>query len=144
MYKKILAAIDFTENSEKVLGAAQKLAVDDPSKIHVIHVVQPITEGYALNIYTKNFQALEDEASEQATAQLAEYGSSHNVPADQLHSLVGDRAGEIRKTAKDIGADVIVIGSHGHTGEMKLLGATANKLLHGAKCDILTVHATDH
>ena len=36
-----------------------------------------------------------------------------------------------------------MIGSHGNTGEMRMLGATANKLLHGAKCDILTVHATD-
>lgn len=86
---------------------------------------------------------MEDEALEKATAEVAEYQNSDQVPANQLHTVVGDRAGEIRKTAKEIGADVIVIGSHGHTGEMKLLGATANKLLHGAKCDILTVHATD-
>lgn len=143
MYQKILAAIDFSENSRKVMDAALKLASNDPSKIHIIHVVQPVTEGYALNVYTKNFQALEDEACEQASAKLAEFESSDKVPANQLHALVGDRAGEIRRTAGDIGADVIVIGSHGHTGKMRMLGATANKLLHGAHCDILTVHATD-
>jgi len=143
MYQKIIAAIDFSENSRKVMDAAQRLANNDPTRIHIIHVVQPVTEGYALNVYTKNFQALEDEASEQATAQLAEYENSDKVPANQLHTVVGDRAGEIRRIAKDIEADVIVIGSHGNTGEMRMLGATANKLLHGAKCDILTVHATD-
>ena len=43
----------------------------------------------------------------------------------------------------DIEADVIVIGSHGHSGQRRMLGTTANKLLHGAKSDILTVHAGD-
>ena len=102
MYQKILAAIDFSENSRKVMDAALKLASNDPSKIHIIHVTQPVTEGYALNVYTKNFQALEDDACEQATAQLAEYENSDKVPANQLHTVVGDRAGEIRRIAKTL------------------------------------------
>ena len=143
MYKKVLAAVDFSETSRSVLDAALRLTNDNPSRIHLIHVVQPVTEGYALKVYTENFQALEDEAVEDATAQLKEFEASDKIPADQIYTVVGDRAGEIRKTCADIEADVIVIGSHGYSGERRMLGTTANKLLHGANCDVLTVHAGD-
>ena len=35
--------------------------------------------------------------------------------------------------------DLIVVGSHGRHGLGLLLGATANGVLHGANCDVLTV-----
>ncbi len=35
------------------------------------------------------------------------------------------------------------IGSHGRSGWKLLLGSTANKLLHGAHCDILTLRVGD-
>ena len=143
MYTKVLAAVDFSETSRSVLNAALRLTNDNPSRIHLIHVVQPVTEGYDLKVYTENFQALEDEAVEQAAARLKEFESSDKIPADQIYTVVGDRAGEIRRACADIEADVIVIGSHGHSGQRRMLGTTANKLLHGAKSDILTVHAGD-
>ena len=143
MYQKIVAALDFSENNSQVLGSALKLANKDASKLHLIHIVQPITEGYALNVYSKNFLALEEEALESAKEQLTKIAESEKIPSNQIRTIVGDRAGEIRKLAEEIDADVIVIGSHGYSGQKRMLGATANKLLHGAKCDILTVHATE-
>lgn len=143
MYQRIVAALDFSENNDKVLGSALKLANNNPSKLHLIHVVQPINEGYALNVYSKNFLALEEEALESATEQLIKIAETANTPSDQIRTVVGDRAGEIRELAEEINADVIVIGSHGYSGKKRVLGATANKLLHGAMCDILTVHATE-
>jgi universal stress protein A len=35
--------------------------------------------------------------------------------------------------------DLIVIGSHGREGIQRLLGSTANAVLHGAPCDVLAV-----
>jgi universal stress protein A len=52
---------------------------------------------------------------------------------------VGSAATEIRALAEERVADLIVIGSHGRSGWKLLLGSTANKVLHGAHCDILTV-----
>lgn len=143
MYQKIVAALDFSENNSKVLSSALKLSNNNASSLHLIHVVQPITEGYALNVYSKNFLALEEEALESATQQLSDIAKENGIPTNHIRTLVGDRAGEIRKLAEELEAEVIVIGSHGHSGKKRLLGATANKLLHGAKCDILTVHATE-
>ncbi|NKB37417.1 MAG: universal stress protein [Gammaproteobacteria bacterium] len=143
MYQKIVAALDFSENNAQVLSSALKLANNNASNLHLIHVVQPITEGYALNVYSKNFLAIEEEALESATEQLSKIAEAEKIPSDQIRIIVGDRAGEIRKLAEEIDAEVIVIGSHGYSGQKRLLGATANKLLHGAKCDILTVHASE-
>ena len=41
--------------------------------------------------------------------------------------------------ARDHGADLIVVGSHGRHGLALLLGSTANAVLHGAPCDVLAV-----
>lgn len=143
MYQKVLAAVDFSETSRKVMDAALRLTNNNPAQVHIIHVVQPVTEGYALNVYTQNFQALEDDAVEQAAKQLTEYKDSDGIPAEHLHIVVGDRAGEIRRKCAELEAEVIVIGSHGYGGERRMLGTTANKLLHGSRSDILTVHAGD-
>ena len=54
--------------------------------------------------------------------------------------MLGAPATEVRAKAQELGSDLIVIGSHGRSGWKLLLGSTANKVLHGSHCDILTVH----
>ena len=46
---------------------------------------------------------------------------------------------EIHSKAEEIGADLIVVGSHGRYGLALLMGSTANGVLHGATCDVLAV-----
>jgi len=46
---------------------------------------------------------------------------------------------EIVRIAATQGVDLIVIGSHGRHGIGRLLGSTANAVLHGAGCDVLAV-----
>jgi len=50
---------------------------------------------------------------------------------------------EIHTLANEIGADLIVVGSHGRHGLALLLGSTANGVLHGAPCDVLAVRVGD-
>ena len=54
--------------------------------------------------------------------------------------MPGSPAAEVPNLAMEIEADAIVIGSHGHSGWKALIGSTAMKLLHHARCDVLTVH----
>ncbi len=46
---------------------------------------------------------------------------------------------EIHRVAEELGADLIVVGSHGRHGLALLLGSTANGVLHGATTDVLAV-----
>jgi nucleotide-binding universal stress UspA family protein len=57
--------------------------------------------------------------------------------------LRGDPAAEILSLAERAGADVIAVGSHGHSalGRM-LVGSVATKLLRNAQCSLLLEPAT--
>jgi len=139
VYNKIVVAIDLSSDSKKVIDTALKVASGDCGKIILVHVVEPIAAAYSMDAYAININELQQEAMTIATQSLAEIGDKTNVPADNQHTLLGSPAIEVRNLAAELDADVIVIGSHGHAGWKILLGSTANKVLHGASCDVLTV-----
>jgi nucleotide-binding universal stress UspA family protein len=57
---------------------------------------------------------------------------------------VGRPADEILRTAKDWGADLIVLGSHGRSGVKRaLLGSVAEEVLRGAHCAVLVVRPAE-
>src|SRR5262249_7953655 len=52
----------------------------------------------------------------------------------------GDPGREILRAARETGADLIVMGTHGRTGLTRLLtGSVAEKVLRKAPCPVLTV-----
>jgi len=139
MYKKILVAVDLSNDSQKVIDTALELS-EDVAKLHFVHVVEPVAAAYSMDIYAVNISELQQEAINFAEQRLSKLGSDSGLREDQVHTLLGSPAPEVRNLATEIGADAIVIGSHGHSGWKILLGSTANKVLHGATCDVLTVH----
>lgn len=143
MYKKILVAVDLSNDSKKVIDTAVRLAGDGVKKLHLVHVVEPVAAAYSMDIYAININELQQEAINLAEQRLEKIGAKLGISANNVHSLLGAPAPEIRNLAAEIGADAIVMGSHGHSGWKILLGSTATKVLHGAKCDVLTVHVGD-
>lgn len=139
MYNRILVAVDLSDDSKKVIDTAARLA-GDAGKLHLAHVVEPVSATYTMDIYAINISELQEEAISFSKRQLEKIGGKLGVDAGRAHTLLGAPAPEIRNLAAEIGADAIVIGSHGHSGWKILLGSTANKVLHGATCDVLTVH----
>jgi universal stress protein A len=140
MYQKILVAIDLSKDTDKVIKAAMALADSAAEKLHFVHVVEPISAAYSMDIYVANVSELQSEASKFASERLEALGAQWQLPSGATHSVLGTPAAEIRALAEDLGADAIVIGSHGHSGWKILLGSTANSVLHGAHCDVLTVY----
>ena len=138
-YKKVLIAIDLSNESAKVIAKAQRIADGDASKISLVHVVEPVAAAYPIDAYAINISRMQEEALEIAGERMEEIGKQFDIPAERQHTVVGSAATEIRALAEERVADLIVIGSHGRSGWKLLLGSTANKVLHGAHCDILTV-----
>ena len=139
MYNKILVAIDLSNDSQKVIDTAVRMA-GDASKLHLVHVVEPVAAAYSMDIYAVNISELQQEAINFAEQRLERIGNDIGVKSGNAHTLLGAPAPEVRNLASEIGADAIVMGSHGHSGWKILLGSTAIKVLHGATCDVLTVH----
>jgi universal stress protein A len=137
-YKKILIAIDLSEESLRVVKRGCAMAAEKAAEVHLIHVIEPLSFAYGGDI-PMDFSGIQEEISEQARTQLAQVGSDYSVDADKQHTVFGRPEVEIHQTAEELGADLIVVGSHGRYGLALLMGSTANGVLHGASCDVLAV-----
>ncbi|MBC52618.1 MAG: universal stress protein UspA [Gammaproteobacteria bacterium] len=138
-YHSVLVAVDLSNESTRIIERALELAGGEVGRITLTHVVEPVAAAYPIDAYAINMTKLQEEAMAIARQRLAGIAEKHRIPPAQQQILAGAAATEIRSKAEEIGADLIVIGSHGTSGWKLLLGSTANKVLHGASCDIMTV-----
>jgi universal stress protein A len=122
-YKHILVAVNLAQESSRVMEHALRIAEAAGAEVSVCHV-------YAS--YEMKSQAIERN-------DLEALGEKYAVDPEALHSLSGAMASGIHGLAGQIGADLIVVGTHGKHGLELLKGSTANAVLHGAHCDALTV-----
>lgn len=136
MYKNILFATDLTDDTEHLLGKVRGMREFTGAKLGLIHVVEPLP-GYSYAYL--GIEDIEGQLIAEAKQALGKLGAELNVPEGEQHVEVGPTKTKILKIAEDVGADLIICGSHGRHGLSLLLGSTANAILHGAKCDVLVV-----
>jgi universal stress protein A len=146
--RKILIALDATDEAEEVLEGAMGLDPRGSSDIHVITVIPPIMGGVS-GIDGASFAAswplrdMEETIAQETTKNIRERVATFGIEPDRVVTRVGRPAIEIRAQAEKDGADLIVIGSHGRHGlSGVMLGSTANGVLHNAPCDVLTVRVS--
>ncbi len=141
-YQKILVAVDLSSESDVVLKKAQLIAGDD-ADLHLVYVQEPMDNIYVgivpQSAAFSGLGGLEAQLRDELKKKLAALGEKFGVPSDHLHILNGSPAHEIHRFAKENDIQLIVIGTHGQKGLQLLLGSTANSVLHGAVCDVLSV-----
>jgi nucleotide-binding universal stress UspA family protein len=129
---KILIAVDGSTGSLAALEAllARRGWFAGTPEIALIHVHLPIPFGAAAAWVGKETVAAyyAEESTAACAPALARLARDGIVPT--IFKRVGDPAGEIVKQASEWGADLIVMGTHGH-GEVAtlLLGSVAQKAL---------------
>jgi universal stress protein A len=136
MYKHILFATDLTQDTDYLVEKVRSLRGLTGATLALVHVVEPLP-GY--NYAYMGIEDVEGQLIEEANQLIAKLAEKLNVTKDDIHVEVGATKNRILKVADDIKADLIVCGSHGRHGLSLLLGSTANAILHGAKCDVLTI-----
>ncbi len=145
-YTHVLAAVDVTEEAPEVLAKASQAAQDHGAGLSVVTVIRPLTHAYTgmevagLAAAALNFEAEAKASVENSLGALCE---TNGIDAEHRHVVFGVPAVEIKALGEQLGADLIVVGSHGRHGLGLLLGSTANAVLHGANCDVLTVRVHD-
>ncbi|MFA7553618.1 MAG: universal stress protein [Spongiibacteraceae bacterium] len=137
-YTTILLATDLSEEANQIANRAVTLAKNNNATLHIVHVIEPLSFAYGGDI-PMDFSGIQNEIQNQADTQMSELAARFDIPADQQHILIGRPENEIHQLAKELNVDLIVVGSHGRRGIARLLGSTANGLLHGATCDVLAV-----
>lgn len=141
-YKHVLAAVDLSEESAQVLDRARTEADRHGAELSVVTVVKPLTQVYGgidVAPLAGGAVSFEEQAIDQARAQLGALAADRDIPADHLHVILGAPAHDIRELAGKLNADLIVIGTHGRHGLGLLLGSTASAVLHGVERDVLAV-----
>lgn len=136
MYKKILFATDLTEDTDYLIGKVQALCKLTGATLSLVHVVEPLP-GYSYAYL--GIEDIEGQLINEARQSMDKLSATLNVPKDRMFVEVGPTKTKILAIAEDVNADLIMCGSHGRHGLSLLLGSTANAILHGAKCDVLTV-----
>ena len=141
-YTTLLMAVDLSDESAEVAARAKALAAANGASLHIIHVIEPLSFAYGGDI-PMDFSGIQEEIHQQAKQQLERFAADCDVAENNQHIVLGRPEVEIHTMAEEIGADLIVVGSHGRYGLALLMGSTANGVLHGASCDVLAVRVGD-
>ncbi len=149
--KKIVLTLDMSEHSVNNLKYAVSQAQKYQADIFVIHVVEPITTFAKAMIETyvkKNYPDFEKKEKElilkKVKKEIEEFCEKELGNSSALNCIkaVEIREGlpyeEILNYAKEIGADLIVVG-HGKGYAKHLLGSVARKLVNLSDIPILVV-----
>lgn len=132
--KRIVCPVDFSKPSEMALEVASKLARDNRAKLFIVYV-EDVTvtthPGLFGGLPPMGWAARQKLNATLPTATEVEF--EHDM-------LVGDPADQIVEFAEKKGADLIVMGTHGHTGIARvLLGSVAEGVVRRATVPVLTL-----
>ena len=140
IYKCILFGTDFSAASGPAFDQALKLARQNGAELLIAHAfVPPDSLSYmppeCYHQWATQFRA----ETEGRISALIQSARKNKVKAHML-ILSGPADNAILKAAKQLGVDLIVIGTHGHRGVSRFfLGSIANQLVTRAPCAVLTV-----
>lgn len=143
MYRHILIATDGSELSTKGLDQGLKLAKQLGAKATIVTVTDMWASGAlaaadpaTLTDYQESMRAAVDDILSEADRFATESGVAHET----LHIPNRYPADAIVETAQDLGADLIVMASHGRRGLRKmLLGSQTTEVLTTSTVPVLVV-----
>jgi nucleotide-binding universal stress UspA family protein len=140
MYKAIVWSTDGSQHAERALPHVKELARAEGATITIVHVVERIEGGGAVGLPRRADEAEVQAQLQKVAGELSEEGFSVSLI---IRGDVGTRpAHEVLEVAREVDADLIVVGSRG-LGAISglLLGSVAHRLLHIARCPVLVVPA---
>ena len=139
--RRLLLATDFSDAGDHALRAGVDLAKRLGAQVDVVHAfdvpLEPVTR-YGVTIPTDIVPVARKAARAKLDAAVATV-RSEGVKAEG-HLTEVPAAPAIADVAKEISADLVVMGTHGFTGlRHLLLGSVAERTLRLAPCSVLTV-----
>lgn len=139
-YQHILLTTDLSEHTDIIADHAKIIAEKCRAKISILYVVEHTPIVYGSGEFSIPLDInLEETLIANARQALAHLGSRLGIAPDNQHVATGSIKEAVTQLAKKIGIDLIVVGTHRRHGVERLLGATANAILHVSPCDVLTV-----
>lgn len=140
-YSHILFPSDFSHASELAAARAKAVADCTGARLSVLHVVDYVLPRYVAAEVPDSYGS-EKAVLERARAHFKAWMDENGLGDCKLLLKTGSPKSTIVQTAHEIGADLIVMGTHGERGINRLLGSTTMAVMHDAGCDTLAVRAS--
>jgi nucleotide-binding universal stress UspA family protein len=145
MYRKILVATDGSELATEAVKTGAQLASDLKAAMTIVSVTEPLppidAAAQAEVGTTDPFAKYEELVAQRALQSLAaakQLASDAGVTCETIHVKDREPATGIIETAETIGADLVVMASHGRRGLAKfILGSVTNEVLVHSKVPVL-------
>lgn len=141
MYHHILLATDLSPASEEALKVALQMSEAFRSKLSIVYVIDEVPPyacaALGMSEFTEEFEAGAREALE---------ALKNKIGRADIEYLLEHGSTKLRivKAARNVDADLILVGSHGRHGLARLIGSTANGVVQGSECDVLVVKSLEH
>ncbi|MDB5226711.1 MAG: hypothetical protein JWN78_904 [Bacteroidota bacterium] len=153
--KKILIALDYNPSAQKIAETGLKLAKAMKAEAVLLHVIVDAT--YYSSMYSpimgytglnpSDIMQVTDNSKITAAAQSFLDKTKQHLKEETIDTIVkeGDFASSILETAKEVHADIIVMGSHSRRGlEKILIGSVAEKVLKDSDIPLFIIPTREH
>ena len=147
--QKIVCPVDFSNCAQQALNYAQDLAKTFNAELSVVHAYEDpaaYVTPMPMSGYVGPGAELLLELRKQLEVRLGECKAAveKNGVRVRTELLEGTPYRVVLDWAKEWGADLIVIGTHGHTGlTHALLGSVTERVVRMATCPVLTIRTPD-
>ncbi|HHT9106501.1 MAG TPA: universal stress protein [Candidatus Wujingus californicus] len=138
--RKLLCPVDHSECSYHALKYAISLALKDEAKLYLMHVID--TRIYDTEIYKFSPHKFDELDISKIREDLMKSLPEGTTDVLEVETIVvrGIPFQEIINAATELGADLIVIGTHGRTGlSHVMIGSVAEKVVRKSSSPVLTV-----
>lgn len=140
-FSRIVVPTDFGAEADTAFAAAVSLARSLDASIHLLHVApEPIFAVGSPEAYGIDWAKLRADIIADARDRLR--ALAHTAPDVRVtvEVLTGRTADAIARRSEEIGARLIVMGTHGRgaVGQL-LLGSVADRVIRLARCPVMTV-----
>jgi len=133
---EIVCPVDFSKLSVHALRYAIKLAEQFKSKLFVMHVIPHVTTFSRTSYYVDENEDMKKICSDEIPKTLD--FESEIIKNDEVYD-------GIVEYAKDKKADLIVMGTHGHSSITRaLLGSNTEEVTRKATCPVVLIREIDH
>ncbi|MFW2365973.1 MAG: universal stress protein [Desulforhopalus sp.] len=144
----VVTPVDFSDNSKLIAESSAYLAGKFGAAMHLVFVVQNFEDYSGFFVPQMTLPTLEGELIESAEQKMAsfckemvEFCEKSGVKELVYKVFMGDVGEKIVEYSVEIGADLIVMGTHGYKGLEKIMfGSVADKVVRSAACPVTTIN----
>lgn len=142
MFKKLIWGTDGSEFADRAIGIVESLGTENGATVVAVHCVEYLMGPGARGAFPQ--AADEDERQAKVAKQVADLQAQGvNITLKVVQTGLPGAAHAIAEVAQEEEADLIVVGTRGHTALAGLLlGSVTQRLLHIARCPVLAVPAS--